>query len=49
MEVLRVHWPYCADHSGPPMYVSVEDLHWWCRKGHSVARIGDLRTRMTRR
>ena len=47
VEVLRVFWPTCAQHGGPPMTLepSGEDAHavWRCRRGsHDAAPLGRL-------
>lgn len=52
LEVLRMQWPICALHGGPPMEVrivpAIPSRHpdtepwWWCAREHGVARVGDL-------
>jgi hypothetical protein len=52
VEVVRVQWPICALHGGPPMEVRIvpaieaeqanTEAWWWCAQEHGVARVGDL-------
>lgn len=52
LEVLKMQWPICALHGGPPMEVRIvpaiecpqpdTEPWWWCAQEHGVARVGDL-------